>query len=133
LRPFVPAAALLAVLSACGGGATDVPAGPDTTGTWSGSTGGAAPSLAFAFDLTDKGGTLSGSGRVKGPAATPTDSAAVTVTGDKSYRTLTLTFASPGFVSLTFEGTLSPQADSAVGSLTGSGITGTALTLRRAH
>ena len=131
IRPLLAAAALASLLAACNGGATEVPAGPDTTGAWSGSTGSGSPSLAFAFTLTDKGGDLSGSGKVKGPAAAPTDSTAVTVTGKKTFRTVTMTFGAPGFVPLTFNGTLSPQADSAVGNISGSGISGTALTLRR--
>jgi hypothetical protein len=133
MRPLAPAAALLVLLAACSGGGTDVPAGPDTTGTWTGSTGLSAPSLAFSFGLTDKGGSLSGTGMVKGPATTPTDSAAVAVSGEKRFRTVTLTFASPGFLDLTFNGTLDAQADSAVGTLTGSGITGTALVLHHAR
>jgi hypothetical protein len=129
MRPLAPVSALILLLAACGGGGTDVPAGPDTTGTWTGNTGAAAPSLAFAFTLQDKSGSLSGTGKVKGPATTPTDSASVTVTGEKRFRTVTLTFAAPSFLDLTFNGILSAQADSATGTLTGSGVAGTSIVL----
>jgi hypothetical protein len=125
MRRLAPVAALIALLAACSG-AADVPEGPDTTGRWTGSTGAATPSLRFDFGLEDDGSTLTGTGRVKGP----TDSTAVTVNGTKRFRTVTLDFDAPGYTRLTFSGTLSAEADSASGTLTGSGVSG-AIVLRR--
>ncbi|MDB4951968.1 MAG: hypothetical protein JWM27_4617 [Gemmatimonadetes bacterium] len=125
MRRIAPAAALIALLAACNG-ASDVPQGPDTTGQWTGTTGAAAPSLTFAFGLQDDGSTLTGTGKVKGPG----DSTAVTVSGTKRFRTVTLDFDAPGFTRLSFSGALSAAADSATGTLSGSGVSG-AIVLRR--
>jgi hypothetical protein len=101
-----------------------VPAGPDLDGVWTGST--TTPVVAYRLTVTDDGGRLSGTGDAKGAR----DSVGVTIDGEKSFRTVDFALKSSGFVDLTFHGTTNANADSIVGTVTGSGYSGQALVLK---
>jgi hypothetical protein len=124
MRKPLPLIAIAALLAACGSGTVDVPAGPDLTGTWEGST--TTPVVGFHVQVTDKGGSLSGTGRVMGVV----DSANVTLDGKKTFRTVNFTLAAPGFVTVAYKGSVNADADSIVGTVSGSGYTGQSLILR---
>ena len=124
MRPAALALAFAALLAACSNGTVDVPAGPDLDGTWTGST--TTPVVAYRLKVTDDGGSLSGTGDAKGAR----DSVGVQLDGEKSFRTVDFALKSTGFVDLTFHGTTNANADSIVGTVTGSGYSGQALVLR---
>ena len=124
MRRLVPVATAL-LLAACGSGAVDVPAGPDVSGSWTGAT--TSPVVTYRLKVTDDGGSLGGTGKAVGAA----DSATVALDGRKTFRTVDFTLKSTGFVDLAYHGTTNADADSIVGTVTGSGYSGQSLVLRR--
>jgi hypothetical protein len=124
MRRSLPLLAFAALLAACGSGAVDVPAGPDVSGIWTGAT--TSPVVAFEVSMEDAGGDLSGTGRVMGVV----DSADVALDGAKTFRTVEFTLTAEGFEDVAYKGTVNADADSIVGTVTGSGYSGQSLVLR---
>lgn len=128
---------LLLVLTApaCGDPVSTPPT--DLEGVWTGSTRLAAGSGTYFFDLrfTQDGREVGGEGRIRVAVdGTARDSVAVSVAGRYRNPELTFTLSREGFAPLDFNGRIfraeTEDADSLVGTLTGSGFTTQRLTLR---
>lgn len=91
--------------------------GISLTGTYSG----ASQGLTLSMTLTDTNGTIAGTGTIDGTA--------FTVTGSRSDASVTLQISSPQLVPLTFTGTLSNDASSLTGTLTGTGNDGSPISI----
>ncbi|HEX5726700.1 MAG TPA: hypothetical protein VFX98_14590 [Longimicrobiaceae bacterium] len=115
------AAALLALLAACGGDVVD-PGDFSLTGEWSGTS---AP-YTFALDLRQSGEDVEGTGTVSAPAG----SLDVEVDGSWDHPAVELVLRAPGFQDLTFAGQFA-RSDSIAGTLSGSGLDGRQLSLLR--
>jgi len=91
--------------------------GISLTGTYSGTSQG----LALSMTLTDTNGNITGSGTIDGTA--------FTVTGSRNDLSVTLQISSPQLVPLTFTGTLSDDASTLTGTVTGTGNDGSPISI----
>jgi hypothetical protein len=122
-RAVVLLAVALLPLAACGDDTG--PGADDISGSWTGTISSTAGSAQLAFAATQTGEQVTGTGTLSGGG----ESLALTLSGTVVESDVSLTFQSPGFEPVSFEGVL--DEDTMTGTLSGSGFTGEELTLTR--
>lgn len=99
---------------------------PTISGQWQGTANFQGTPLTVSILLTERDQAITGSGTV-----TFVNPVAVSVTGTHNYPNVALTIQSSGLEDLNFSGTLTGDARSISGSLSGSGFDNFAITLRK--
>lgn len=117
-----PVVALLLLLGACSDGGTEPRKNPSLNGTWTATAG----AYTLTLDLAEANTSVTGTGTLAaGGGSIPLD-----VVGTHTHPSVSMTFSSPGFQNVTFQGQFTNDT-TIVGVLNGAGFSDYPLTFTR--